>query len=82
MELALERPELRKLVTAVEHGAIRLSDVYEAREAMFLGTTLDCIACTTYDGRTIGTGKRGEVAAAFQKALMNDIENGPLSIQI
>jgi len=82
MELALEKPELRKLVTAVEHGAIRQKDVLEAREAMFLGTTLDCIPCTSFDGKPIGSGKRGQIAAAFQKALLEDIESGPLSISI
>ncbi len=82
MELAKENSELKSLLNGVEQGSVTLKDVYEAREAMFLGTTLDCIACTQYDGRTIGSGKRGEVAAAFQRALLNDIEQGPLSIQI
>jgi branched-chain amino acid aminotransferase len=82
MELALEKPELRKIITAVEHGAIRRQDVYDAKEEMFLGTTLDCLACTTFDGHKIGSGKRGEAAAALHKALMDDIASGPLSIQI
>ena len=82
MELAQETPELRALVSRVEHGALRVRDVYDAREAFFLGTTLDCLACTTYDGRKIGSGVRGPFAEALQRALIKDIANGPLSIQI
>jgi branched-subunit amino acid aminotransferase/4-amino-4-deoxychorismate lyase len=82
MELTSEKPEIRQLVKSVEHGSLRLQDIYEAKEAFFLGTTLDCLPCTTYDGRTIGSGKRGPFAAAVQAALVKDIESGPLSIQI
>lgn len=82
MELANERPELRSLIKGVQQGPIRIQDVLKAKEAMFLGTTLDCLPVTKYDGHKIGTGARGPVADAFQKALVQDIEAGPLSIQI
>lgn len=79
MELANEKPELKNLIKGVEQGPIRKSDIFEAREAMFLGTTLDCLPVTKYDGRTIGNGVRGEIAKAFQAALLIDIESGPLT---
>lgn len=79
MELAQDRPELKALLKGVEHGSIRQKDIFEAREAMLLGTTLDCLPVTTFDGQTIGSGRRGEIAAAFQRALMTDIESGPLT---
>lgn len=79
MELAAEKPELKKLLKGAEHGAIRQKDIFEAREAMFLGTTLDCLPVSKFDGRVIGSGRVGEVAAAFQSALQSDIENGPLT---
>jgi branched-subunit amino acid aminotransferase/4-amino-4-deoxychorismate lyase len=80
MELVREDAGLKTLVKTVAHGSIKHKDVFEAREAMFLGTTLDCLPCTSFDGHKIGAGVRGEIASAFQTALMKDIASGPLAL--
>jgi branched-subunit amino acid aminotransferase/4-amino-4-deoxychorismate lyase len=82
MELSQERADIRALIKGVEQGPIKQKDIFEAREAMFFGTTLDCLPCSSFDSKQIGSGKRGEIAFAFQKALVDDIESGPLSILI
>ena len=81
MELAKENPELRKLIAGVEQGPIRLQDILDAKEAMFLGTTLDCLPVSRYDGKIIGSGVRGPIAKAFQQVLIDDIANGPLALK-
>lgn len=80
MELVKEKLALSKLVTGVEHAPLRIKDVLEAKEAFFIGTTLDCLPCTVYDGHPIGGGQVGPVAKAFYEALLADIEAGPLSL--
>lgn len=78
---AMELAEKNK-VARVRHGKLTKQDVWGAREAMFLGTTLDCLPCTTFEGQQIGTGKRGEIAKRLQDLLEDDIANGPLSVTL
>jgi 4-amino-4-deoxychorismate lyase len=82
MELANENEELRAMIQGVKHGPIKKDDVMKAREVFFLGTTLDCIAVTRFDGQAIGSGKVGPFAKALLQAIGKDIASGPLSVPI
>lgn len=68
----------QKVITNVRHGHIKKEDVLSAREAMFVGTTLDCLPVTRFEDQVIGTGEAGPVAKKFLEVLQADLVNGPL----
>lgn len=82
MELASERPELRALIKQVKHARFSLGDVLKAKEAFFLGTTLDCIGVREFESQTLSGGQAGPVAKALHAALQSDIVSGPLSVSL
>ena len=73
--LGREMPVVQRPVTEDEIGA--------AREMLVLGTTFDCTAIVSYEGRPVGNGKPGPVAARVLELLRADLlDNGtpyPLS---
>lgn len=75
MELAEEAVRTR-LITAVKNAPITETDVFEAREAMFLGTTLDVLPVTVFDGKKIGDGKVGPVCREFLRMIRADLATG------
>lgn len=81
MELA-EKLQGKLGLKSIRHGHIKEKDVLEAREAMFLGTTLDCLPVTQFEGKQIGSGKAGPIAKAFQEAMVADQVSGPLVTSI
>ena len=78
MELAEKHLAGGSLIKSVRNASIAESDVRDAREAMFLGTTLDCLPVTTFDGRTVGDGKAGPFCRALQSLIVEDMRTGPL----
>lgn len=82
MELAVQSPSLKKLVSEVKHGAFRAADVLNAKEVFFMGTTLDCIAVREFENQKIGSGQAGPVAKALYEAIQDDIATGPFSVSL
>lgn len=82
MELATEDSQLRNLVKEVRNESFTREEILTAKEAFFMGTTLDCLAVTKFDGVKIGSGVCGPVARALHEAIQKDILEGPLSISL
>jgi branched-subunit amino acid aminotransferase/4-amino-4-deoxychorismate lyase len=66
------------VIKAVAHGRIRKEDVLSARETFFVGTTLDCLPVTKFEGQKIGDGVAGPVAKKLLEVLRADLKSGPL----
>lgn len=62
----------------VRHGRIKAEDVSRAREAFFLGTTLDCIPVTSFEGKAVGDGRPGPVGRHLLELLREDMKAGDL----
>ncbi|MEK2645247.1 aminotransferase class IV [Bdellovibrio sp. BCCA] len=67
------------LLSSIQEKDISEKDLLEAREVMMIGTTLDVLPVTEYEGTKIGEGKQGEVSAKLLKLLREDIKKGPKS---
>jgi 4-amino-4-deoxychorismate lyase len=52
-------------------------DIISAKEVMMVGTTLDVLPVTEYNGKPIGNGKVGPVAQALLELLRVDQNSGP-----
>lgn len=52
-------------------------DVFEASEVMMIGTTLDVLPVTEYEGKIIGEGKQGPISKKLLKLLRDDMKQGP-----
>jgi 4-amino-4-deoxychorismate lyase len=77
MELA--QPLVAKgLIKSVRNAQIKREDVLRAREAMMLGTTLDCLPVTRFENQEISGGKAGPVSRELLKLLRDDMKAGPL----
>ena len=66
------------LLKAVRNGDVRMEDVRSAQEAMMLGTTLDCLPVTTFDGAAVGDGRVGPICRELLRLLRADMVDGPL----
>jgi branched-chain amino acid aminotransferase len=69
-------------VKSIGEKDIHENDVINAREVMMIGTTLDVLPVTTYEGKAIGNGQVGAVAKALLQILREDIKKGPQSIPL
>ena len=56
------------------------ADIPKAREVLMLGTGPDCVAVTSYEGRPIGSGRQGEVAALLRRLIRKDIEENGVPV--
>jgi branched-chain amino acid aminotransferase len=64
-------------ITSVRHASITVEDVVRAREAMVIGTTLDCLPITRFNDQPIGiNGKVGPAARWFRELLKRDFAHG------
>jgi branched-chain amino acid aminotransferase len=81
MELA-ERTVRTGLIQAVRNGPITREDVFVAREAMMVGTTLDVLPVTEFEGRPVANGKVGPVCREFKRLLEEDMIDGPLVTRV
>ena len=52
------------------------SDVLSAREVIMMGTTLDVMPVTTYEGHKISNGQVGSVSKKLRQLLVEDMKNG------
>lgn len=60
----------------VRKGAIHKSEIANAREMMLLTSATLCVSITHFDGRPIGNGRPGPVAAWLREALLTEMLAG------
>lgn len=54
---------------------IQEAEIYEAAEVLLLGTSPDCASIVEYEGKPIGGGRPGPVAALLRRLIREDIMN-------
>lgn len=64
----------------IRNGRVYLEDVRNAHEAMMMGTTLDCLPVTRFEGEPVGDGKVGPINRALLKLLREDMRSGALAV--
>lgn len=67
----------RGLLSAVSFEDIPLSAVQSAREILIVGTTLDVVAVTQFDGKQVGDGTPGPVYRELAGLLDEDMRHNP-----
>lgn len=70
------------LITSIREKDLSEQDIKNAEEVMMIGTTLDVLPVTEYEGQTIGLGRQGPVSARLLELLREDIKKGPKSIPV
>ncbi|PIS10302.1 MAG: peptidase [Bdellovibrio sp. CG10_big_fil_rev_8_21_14_0_10_47_8] len=61
---------------AVEQRRLSEEDIFSAREVMMIGTTLDVLPVTEYEGKKISEGRVGAVAKELRQMVQKDLSNG------
>ncbi|WP_413578528.1 aminotransferase class IV [Bdellovibrio sp. HCB290] len=61
---------------AIQERNITESDIVSAKEVMMIGTTLDVLPVTSFEGMKIGSGTQGPVAKELNRLVREDIKNG------
>jgi branched-chain amino acid aminotransferase len=67
--------ELSKSITEVQAQVERdldVNDLASAKEIMMVGTTLDVVSVTEYEGQKVGSGQPGPVALKLRELLLKD----------
>lgn len=70
------------LLTSIQEQDLTEQDLLNAKEVMMIGTTLDVLPVTEYEGQKVGAGVQGEVAARMLKLLRADMTQGPTSTPV
>ncbi len=65
------------VLKSVAYRDITEDELRTAAEVLIVGTTLNVVAVTAYDGQPIGDGRPGPVYAALARALEDDIRDNP-----
>lgn len=65
------------VLASIQEKDLTETDLLESLEVMMIGTTLDVLPVTSYEGRQIGEGRQGEVAAKMLQLLRADMKQGP-----
>lgn len=63
-------------LSSVQEKDLTEKDLLEAHEVMMIGTTLDVLPVTEYEGKVIGTGKQGVVSSRLLSLLREDMRQG------
>lgn len=66
-------------LSSIQEKDLTEKDIFNAHEVMMIGTTLDVLPVTEYEGQKIGSGKQGEISAKLLRLLREDIKTGPKS---
>ena len=72
LELAREARDLLN-IGAVDVGDLRDDDLFDAREVMMVGTTLEVMPATQIENRKIADGRVGPLARQLRALLLRDI---------
>ncbi len=70
--------DLIKNETSFVFRSIRESEIYEAREVILLGTTLDAVSVVRYNGKPIHDVRPGPVSKRLRQLILEDIEKNGL----
>ncbi|MGE9745980.1 aminotransferase class IV [Bdellovibrio bacteriovorus] len=62
---------------SIQEKDLTEQDILSASEAMMIGTTLDVLPVTEYEGQQIGEGKQGPLAFKLLQLLREDMKKGP-----
>lgn len=65
------------LIKSIQEKDLQEQDILNASEVMMIGTTLDVLPVTQYEGQQIGDGKQGPVAFKLLQLLREDMRLGP-----
>lgn len=65
--------ELAAREMPVKQRKIKAAEILTAREMLVMGTSIDCVGITAYEGRPVGGGKPGPVAARILALLREDL---------
>jgi len=80
-ELA-EKLVAKGLIVGIEERDLSEVDLLSASEVMMIGTTLDVLPVSEYEGNPIGTGVQGPVAKALLELLRQDMRTGARAIPL
>ncbi|MBX3041906.1 MAG: aminotransferase class IV [Bdellovibrionaceae bacterium] len=72
MTRAFELSESIPQILSREERDLNLTDLKEAREVMMVGTTLDVLSVTKFEGQSIGGGTQGPLSKALRDLLHED----------
>lgn len=64
----------QKQLAGVIEKDLREKDLQSAKEVMMVGTTLDVLPVTEYEGQKIGTGQVGAIAQTLRRFLLEDMK--------
>ncbi|WP_374035627.1 aminotransferase class IV [Bdellovibrio bacteriovorus] len=62
---------------SIQEKDLTEQDILSASEVMMIGTTLDVLPVTEYEGQQIGEGKQGPLAFKLLQLLREDMKKGP-----
>jgi 4-amino-4-deoxychorismate lyase len=69
-------------LAGIEERDLNEMDIYSAKEVMMIGTTLDVISVSEYEGQKIGQGEQGPIALKLLNLLSQDMKSGPFSLPL
>ncbi len=79
MELAREHQKVLG-IRQVLNASISPADASASREMMFLGTTIDCLPVTRFEGKAVGDGEVGPICRKLLELLLEDMRNSGRAI--
>lgn len=66
-----------KSIASIQERDLTEEDIRSAKEVMMIGTTLDVLPVSSFEGVKIGEGRQGPVAKKLLALLREDIKRGP-----
>lgn len=66
-----------KLIAGIAERDLKESELMAAKEVMMVGTTLDVLPVTQYEGKPVGTGQVGKVSRRLLELIQEDMKTGP-----
>lgn len=72
MTRVMDLAKAKKIIPEVIETQIKDQDIFEAKEVMMVGTTLDVLPVTEFEGQKIGHGLVGPVAQKLNELLIQD----------
>ncbi|MDG0817319.1 aminotransferase class IV [Bdellovibrio svalbardensis] len=66
-----------KTIASIQERDLSEEDIRSAKEVMMIGTTLDVLPVSSFEGMKIGEGRQGPVAKKLLALLREDIKSGP-----
>ncbi len=67
----------QKILAGIEERNLNENDLIQAKEVMMVGTTLDVLSVSHYEGKPIGSGQQGPISSKLLMKLREDMKMGP-----